>query len=117
MVWLIIATFIDLFIGLAALVRSLRLEGAKKIIFSVLSGITLALTVIAFVGELSPSLSTTFVKVFVYSGLGLGIITLSLAVYFLRKLYNKVFTDKTKEHQESVANILAKEKEQQENKN
>ena len=117
MVWLIIATFIDLFIGLAALVRSLRLEGAKKIIFSVLSGITLVLTVIAFVGELSPSLSTTFVKVFVYSGLGLGIITLFLAVYFLRKLYNKVFTDKTKEHQESVANILAKEKEQQENKN
>ena len=50
-------------------------------------------------------------------GLGVGVITLSLAVYFLRKQYNKVFTDKTKEHHESVANILAKEKEEQDSKN
>lgn len=112
MVWLIIATFIDLFVGLAALVRSLRLEGAKKIVFTIFSSITLALAVVAFVGEISSNLSTTFVKIFVYTGLGVGIVTLSLAVYFLRKLYNKVFTDKTKEHRESVTNILAKEKEE-----
>ena len=117
MVWLIIATFIDLFIGLAALVRSLRLEGAKKVVLTICSVATLVLTVVAFIGEVSPNFSTTFVKIFVYIGLGVGVITLSLAVYFLRKQYNKVFTDKTKEHRESVANILAKEKEEQDSKN
>ena len=115
MVWLIIGIFLVLFIGLAALIRSLRLEGLKKTILSISSAVSIVLAILALIGTLVPELSKTFVKVFLFTGLGLSIATLILAVTFLRRFYNKVFTDKTKEHHESVAKILAKEKEEQEN--
>ena len=111
MVWLILGIFLVMMIGLAALVRSLRLDGALKVVLSICSAISIALAVVALIGAISPNLTTTFVRVFFYVGLGLSILTLSFAIHFLRKKYNKVFTDKTKEHQESVAKILAKEKE------
>ena len=101
-------------IGLAALVRALRLEGWKKITLSIFSILAMALCVVALIGTIAPDLSKTFVRVFFYTGLGVGIITLSFAVHFLRKKYNKVFTDKTKEHQESVARALQEQKQQEE---
>ena len=101
-------------IGLAALVRALRLDGWKKILLSILSVVAMSLCVVALVGVISPELSKTFVRIFFYTGLGVGIITLSFAIHFLRKKYNKVFTDKTKEHQESVARALQEQKEQEE---
>ena len=113
MVLLIIGIFIVFFIGLAALVRSLRLEGFKKMLLTIFSCLTIVLDIVALVGTLVPELSITFVRVFFYTGLGVGIATLSVAVYLLKKFYNKPFTDKTKEHHESVARILAKEQEEQ----
>ena len=59
-------------------------------------------------------LEKVFVRIFFYSGLGLGLITLSLVVYFIRKMHNKVFTDKTKEHRESVAKFLEEQKNEEE---
>lgn len=101
-------------IGLAALVRALRLEGAQRIVLAIFSVIAMALGVVALIGTISPDLSKTFVRIFFYTGLGVGIITLAFAVHFLRKRYNKVFTDKTKEHQQSVARALQEQKEQEE---
>ena len=115
MVWLIIGIFLVMMIGLAALIRSLRLDGALKVVLAICSGASIALAIIALIGAINPDLSKTFVRVFFYTGLGVSIVTLSLAVYFLRKKYNKPFTDKTKEHHESVARILAKEQEEKEN--
>ena len=114
MVWLIIGIFLVMMIGLAALVRSLRLDGKIKVILSICSGLSIALAIVALIGAINPDLSKTFIRVFFYTGLGVSIVTLCLAVYLLRKKYNKPFTDKTKEHQESVARILAKEQEDQE---
>ena len=99
-------------VGLAALVRALRLDGWKKITFAILSVVAMSLCAVALVGTLAPELSKTFVRIFFYSGLGVGIITLLIAIHFLRKKYNKVFTDKTKEHQESVARALKEQEEQ-----
>ena len=101
-------------VGLAGLVRALRLEGWKKILLSIFSVIAMALCVVALIGTIVPELSKTFVRIFFYTGLGVGIITLSFAVHFLAKLHNKVFTDKTKEHQESVARALEEQKQQEE---
>ena len=101
-------------VGLAALVRSLRLEGWKRATLAIFSVVAIALCIVALIGTLLPELSKTFVRIFFYTGLGVGIVTLSFAVHLLRKKYNKVFTDKTKEHQESVARALQEQKEQEE---
>ena len=116
MVWLIIGIFLVMMIGLAALVRSLRLDGALKIVLSIFSGASIVLAVVALVGAVNPDLSKTFVRIFFYTGLGVSIVTLCLAIHFLRKKHNKPFTDKTKEHQEHVAELLAKEQEEQQKK-
>ena len=113
MVWIILGIFLTEFVGLAALVRSLRLEGLQKTLLTVFSSISMALPVVTLIGVLSPELSKTFVRVFLYVGFGVSVVTLSVAVHLLRKKHNKIFTDKTKEHQESVARILAKEKEEE----
>ena len=112
MVWLIIGIFLVIMIGLAALVRSLRLDKPLKAIFSIFSLLSIALAVVALIGTLNPTLGNSFVRVFLYSGMAIAILTLILAVHFLRVKHNRVFTDKAKEHHESVARILAKEKEQ-----
>jgi len=112
MVWLIIGIFLVMMIGLAALIRSLRLDGKIKLILSIFSLLSVALAIVALIGVINPDLNKTFVRIFFYSGLGLSLITLFLSVYLLRRKYNKVFTDKTKEHHESVARILAKEQEE-----
>ena len=99
-------------VGLAALVRSIRLEGSKKLVLAILSAVSMVLCAIALIGTILPELDKTFVRIFFYSGLGVGIITLSFAVHFLRKMHNKVFTDKTKEHHEHVAELLEEQKQE-----
>ena len=101
-------------VGLASLVRSLRLEGSKKTILTILSSVSLGLNVAALVVLFIPALSESLSTIFFLSGLILGIFTLIFAVHCLRKLHNKVFTDKTKEHHESVARLLKEQKEQEE---
>ena len=49
-------------VGLAALVRSLRLESAKKLVLSVLSAVSMVLCAIALIGTILPELDKTFVK-------------------------------------------------------
>ena len=112
MVWIILGIFLTEFVGLAALVRSLRLEGLQKTLLTIFSAISMTLPVVTLVAALSPALSDTFMKVFFYVGLGVSIVTLAVAVHLLRKKHNKVFTDKTKEHHEHVAELLAKEQEE-----
>ena len=115
MAGLIVASIVVGFpLGLAALVRSLRLDDWKKAVFGFLSVLTLFLFTTALVSALV-DLEKVFVRIFFYSGLGLGLITLSLVVYFIRKMHNKVFTDKTKEHRESVAKFLEEQKNEEEN--
>ena len=114
MVWLIIGIIVfGIPVGLAGLVRALRLEGWKKIVLSIFSVIAMALCVVALVGTIL-ALSKTFIRIFFYSGLGVGVVTLAFAVHFLRKLHNKVFTDKAKEHHDSVARALEEQKQQEE---
>ena len=108
MIWIIIGIFIVMMLGLASLVRSLRLDGALKIVLSIFSVLSIALVIFALIGVINHA---SFTKVFFFIGLGVSIVTLLLAVHLLRKKHNKIFTDKTKEHHEHVAELLAKEKE------
>ena len=39
---------------------------------------------------------------------------MKISIHMLRKLHNKVFIENAKDHHDSVARILAKEKEEQE---
>ena len=112
MVWIIIGIFLTLFIALAALVRSLRLENKQKFILVIFSLVSIVLPVVTLIIVLNPNSTKTLIRIFFYSGLGISIATLTVAVYLLQRLHNKIFTDKTKEHKESVAKILAKEKEE-----
>ena len=114
MVWLIIGIFLVMMIGLAALVRSLRLDGALKTLLSIFSVISIALAIVALVCAITNQ-TMTFIRIFFYIGLGISILSLILAIHFLRKKHNKVFTDKTKEHHENVARILAQEQKDKEN--
>ena len=115
MVWLIIGIIVLGFpVGMAALVRSLRLEGWKKLVLAIFSTLSMAALAVALIGTILPELDKTFVRIFFYSGLGVGLLTLAFSVHFLAKLHNKVFTDKTKEHHESVARILEEQKQEEE---
>lgn len=101
-------------VAVAAFIRSMRLEKTQKVVLVSLSILTFGLAVFALVGAIVPELSDTYVKVFFFVSLGIGIFTLSLSVHCLRKLHNRIFIENAKDHHDSVARILAKEKEEQE---
>ena len=113
MVWLIIGIFVVMLLAVAAFIRSMRLEKTQKVVLVSLSILTFGLAVFALIGVIV-EFSVIFIRAVFFASLGLGILTLSISIHMLRKLHNKVFIENAKDHHDSVARILAKEKEEQE---
>lgn len=88
-------------VGIASIVHCARAKGKLKAILLPLSIAGLVMTLITFGGSFSYGDITVFVALY-FIGLILSIVTLSVAVHYRRKVNNKIFDDKKKEHEESV---------------
>ena len=104
--------FVGIPLGIVAIVNSAKTKGVALAILLPLSIIALFVNIVGIFGGLGGNISSGTCSILFVSGLVVSIVTLSVAVHYRRKLNNKIFDDKKKEHEESVAQILAKEKSQ-----
>jgi len=106
MIFLIIGLFVaGIPIGICAIVKSSKVGGWRKGVLLPLSILSLVLYFVAL-GFLDSNVTYLVITL---TGLAMGISTLSVSAHFVSKQTNKIYTDKTIEHQESVAEAIKKE--------
>lgn len=96
-------------VGICAIVKSAKVKGWRKAVLLPLSIFALVLYFIAFV-------VIYFAVVFlvlIITGLAISIVTLSVSSHFVSKQTNKIYTEKTLEHKQSVAKNVEKLENQQ----
>ena len=92
-------------IGIIAIVKSSKVCGWRKGVLLPLSILSLILYFVALI-----FMHQNYVYLAIsLTGLAMGIVTLSISSHFVSKQTNQIYTDKTIEHQESVAQAIEKE--------
>ena len=93
-------------IGIIAIVKSSKVGGWRKAVLLPLSILSLLLYFVALI-----FMHNNYVYLIIsLTGLVMGIVTLSISCHFVSKQTNQIYTDKTIEHQESVAQAIEKER-------
>ena len=101
--------------GIISIVNCLKSKGKRRFIFLPFAIAGLILILVSFGGVFSSFSIETGLILFLV-GLVVCAVALTIAVYYRRKYYNKIFDDKKKEHEESVAQALKKAQEENEQK-
>jgi len=96
-------------VGICAIVKSAKVQGWRKSVLLPLSIFALVMYFVAFV----VIYFTVVYLVLIITGLAISIVTLCVSSHFVSKQTNKIYTEKTIEHKQSVAKNAKKIENQQ----